>query len=297
MDLRILAFDEMVSRQKAALLSDPRVRQGLASSGFGPAGASEAALAERSLEQFAADARSSLRLIDGYVQQDHAVLEVGGGIGLTYAWLMQCGINITSLEPALSGHDQSFHTGRRLLAVLGVNDANFLPLPAEEAPRLGRSFSLIFSNNVLEHLSDLGGSLAALRACLAPGGVMRHNCPNYLIPYDPHFGLPLVPLWPRLLSHLRRDLLHSKLWQGLNFITSIQLVRWARAHGLSTAFDRDHLYQTFLRLHTEESFREKHPQLYTVSKLLLKSGILPLLRYLPPALLTPMQVTMREQVA
>jgi 2-polyprenyl-3-methyl-5-hydroxy-6-metoxy-1,4-benzoquinol methylase len=58
------------------------------------------------------------------------------------------------------------------------------------------TFDLIFSNNVFEHVRDVQAALATLGALLRPGRVMVHNCPNYDVPYEPHFGIPLLPLRP-----------------------------------------------------------------------------------------------------
>ena len=57
--------------------------------------------------------------------------------------------------------------------------------------------------------------------------------PNYRVPYEPHFGLPLY--WPlrrageRWLPALPDD----ELWRGLNFLSACRILqRWAAAHGL-----------------------------------------------------------------
>lgn len=294
LDLQIARFDRELAAQRGRLLTDGALCAGLLAAGFGDAAAPAQVRAAQALDQLIADARSSLLLIDGAVGRDAQVLEVGGGVGLTYGWLTRLGVRVTSLEPAQSGHAHAYQTGQRLLSLLGISDAGYLPLCAHDAPSLGQGYDLIFSNNVLEHLSDLRGSLDALRRCLRPGGIMRHSCPNYLVPYEPHFGLPLPPLWPRLLARVRRDLQDSELWRELNFVSSLRLWRLAQQLGLQIDFDRDPLYLAFVRLGQDESFARKHPWLHRVGTALDGAGVLPLLRWVPPTLATPMQVTLRH---
>lgn len=294
MDLQIDAFVRTLNEGRATVLADPRLAEGLLLvSGTSRDGDPAEAVA-RAWEAQLANAAATLRMIEPYVQPSAALLEVGGGLGLTYAWLRRLGLDVTSIEPGMSGHQGSYVWGQRLLTLLGVDSQGFLPLPAEDAPRLGQRFTLIFSYNVLEHLRDLPTALTAIARCLQPGGLMRHGCPNYRVPYEPHFGLPLVPLWPRALGWVLPSLASDELWRGLNFLSAPDLIRWARQQGLEARFDRGHTYQTFERLESEPSFRQKHPQLYRVSRLLRRTGLLPLLRHLPPTWMTPMQVTISQ---
>ena len=36
------------------------------------------------------------------------------------------------------------------------------------------------------------------------GGAMIHMCPNYFVPYEPHFGIPLIPFAPRATQRFFR---------------------------------------------------------------------------------------------
>lgn len=292
MDLQIDAFTRTHAEHRAIVLADPPLCRGLLQvSGMRHDGQNLAEGAAIAWESQVGSAAATLRMIEPYVAPGASLLEIGGGLGLAYGWLRRLGLDITSIEPGLAGHGGSFAFGQRLLAKLGVDSSGFLPLSAEAAPSLGCRFALIFSYNVLEHLRDLPGALTAIAKCLLPGGVMRHGCPNYRVPYEPHFGLPLPPLFPRALGLLIPSLQGDELWRGLNFVAAPDLQRWAGRQGLRVRFDRGHIDQTFQRLEAEPSFREKHPGLFRLSRLLRRSGLLPLLRHLPPTWMTPMQVT------
>jgi len=301
LDLRISEFAQTLAEARPRILGDRAICAALAASDFGrkQPGSTDAQAAAAALTQLVGDAKTSLRLINGHLRPGARVLEIGGGIGLTHFWLRRLGVEATALEPALTGHAGYFQLGERLLGLLGTNTDRWLPLRAEDAPQLGQAFDLIFSNNVLEHLDDLPEALEAMRKCLLPGGLMRHQCPNYLFPYEPHYGIPLPPFKPQWATWMRRDLSQSPLWQSLNFISSPLLLRLCQGLGLSVQFDRDHLYRTVRRFEDEPAFREKHPLLARLFWALGRFGALPLLRAFPPMLATPMQVTLRpisEQV-
>ncbi len=293
-DLQIDAFLRFMAQHRAAVLADAELCQGLLRiSGRRDQGRQAAAVA---WDAQVGNAVAALKMIESSLPNkdsidEGAILEVGGGLGLLHAWLRRRGLPITSLEPGLAGHPESYALAVRALALLGCDGSEFLPLLAEQAPSLGRRFALIFSYNVLEHLSDLPGSLTALATCLLPGGRMRHSCPNYRVPYEPHFGLPLWPLSPRWLERWLPALRDDELWRGLNFLSASDLQRWAAAHGLVARFDDAQTYRTFLRLESEPSFSDKHPRLFRLGRLLRRLRLLSLLRYLPPTWMTPMQVT------
>ena len=52
-------------------------------------------------------------------------------------------------------------------------------------------------------------ALEALDALLSPGGMMIHHCPNYTVPFEPHFGIPLVPGAPERTAALLPDRIRS----------------------------------------------------------------------------------------
>jgi SAM-dependent methyltransferase len=153
------------------------------------------------------------------------------------------------------------------------------------------TFDLIFSNNVLEHVDDVETALGALSALLRPGGVMVHNCPNYSVPYEPHFGIPLVPIRPASTARVLPDTITSTgLWQSINFVTAREVRRIAARQGAEVSFERGLLGDTMERF-AEPEFARRHPALARLAGVL--GAIAPVLRRVPPALATPMIVSWR----
>lgn len=253
------------------------------------AGVVEACIAEVSV---------GLELIEDDLARGGRILEVGAGIGLLATVLKQRGFDIVALEPGANGFSDSGLIGTALRAFVG--DTGLVVIEEEAsnlAPAVHGSFDLIFSLNVLEHIPDLEENIAGMERVLAPTGVMVHACPNYHIPYEPHYALPLVPGFPQAVTWLRPSLRRDELWQSLNFITTGRVRRAASAEGLDIQFRGSVLYDTLKRIGTDPVFTDRHPKLFlSMFRFLKQTRLLELLRWLPPSLATPMIFRMNRSM-
>ena len=118
-----------------------------------------------------------------------------------------------------------------------------------------------------------------------------HNCPNYAVPYEPHFGIPLLPFRPASTARvLPRGITSTGLWQSINFVTARDVRRVAARHGATVTFEHGLLADAIDRLN-EPEFVARHRALGRMARVL---GVLtPALRKLPPGLSTPMIVSWR----
>jgi SAM-dependent methyltransferase len=207
------------------------------------------------------------------------------------------GHDVTALEPCTSGFD-FFGEVQKVVSEETATELPFLPIRAEElSPARHGLFQFIFSVNVLEHIPDLTGAMRGMTSVLAPGGRMWHTCPNYTFPYEPHFGLPLIPFFPRATSLLLpRRISGGELWRSLNFITYARLKRLARANGLDPAFRAGTMAEAFIRLDSDSEFAARQrgmaSQIYRVLKAI---GGISAIRALPAAVSTPMMVAMERE--
>ena len=244
--------------------------------------------AERFLQTLQAEARLGLRLIRPELRPGIRVLEVGAGMGLLSSFLASQAVDVTALEPGLGGFGVSASLASAMAGLPGFPNPKRLDVPAQNLE--GGPFDLIFSINVLEHIPMLAEALRGMARVLSPHGRMVHTCPNYLIPYEPHFAIPLVPVWPRLTHWMAPTIRHSELWQSLNFVTLPQLRRLASAEQLEITFERGSLYRAFERIESDPAFQARQGRgvvkwAYACLKF---TGTLGLLKYLPPVLATPM---------
>lgn len=223
-----------------------------------------------------------------------SLLEIGGGIGIIYAFLKSKGYNIHSLEPSTSGYEGHYQVGLHILQLLKIDSSRWYPLSADQSLQLGQKYDLIFSNNVLEHVKDINKSLLKLKKVLKLNGIMIHNTVNYIIPYEPHLGIILFPFFPKFTVLFNRSLEKSKLWKGLNFINTKNITKICTSCGFTILFEKDIIMKTFNRLVTDNEFRQRQKIPFIIYQLLKSSGMMKLVNSLPVHLTTPVRFILKK---
>ena len=236
----------------------------------------------------------TLRVLSGLDLRPGArILEVGAGLGLTSAYLSTCGIDVAALEPAGLGFQEHAALAANVAITVGSHHDLLTIGAADLDPETHGRFDVIFSNNVLEHIVDPQEALRSMRGVLADGGVMIHSCPNYSVPFEPHFGLPLLPGRPAATRRLLpASISSSDVWNSLNFVTARQIRQWSTELGLTTQFRSGALATSIERLGTDAEFRARHRALATVGKALVTMRATAALRRLPASWSTPMDFIM-----
>ncbi len=234
-------------------------------------------------EHYVEEANHTIALLNTEDLAGRRLMEVGCGPGLVSAFFERLGFDIVSIEP----EDRWFAAVTEYFALSPVRR---LEVGIERLlPEHARSFDLIFSNNVLEHVDDFQKCVSILSACLKQGGTMIHNLPNYFIPYEPHFGIPLVPFYPKLTQFLiPRAMRDSGLWRSLNFATVWQLEMIARELGANVLLRKNLMFESFERLLRDSPYTARHPELARVAKFAQAIGIVGAVKLLPPRFATPM---------
>lgn len=222
------------------------------------------------------------------------ILEVGGGLGFIHGYLRTLGHQLYSIEPSQSGFAAHDDGARQLLRTVGVDATSWYPLEAADCARIGENFDIIFSHNVLEHIRDLEQAMSALVTVLKPDGIMIHHTVNYLVPYEPHFKMLLVPMYPRLTERLNPGLANSELWKGLNFVTATRLRRMSQSMDVDIKFERGILSDAFARFESDPEFGRRHRSLARIYRVLKRLHLLVALRYVPISLTTPIRFTMTK---
>jgi len=233
------------------------------------------------------EAAQAIRFLTRHLRPGVQILEVGAGLGLTSAVLASSGFAVTSIEPGGEGFEEYRRLNPALRERLRLAHPHHEVTIQDITPGVLGSFDVVFSNNVLEHVHDVEDTLMRLDALLVPGGVMVHGCPNYTVPYEPHFGIPLVPVRPqwtaRLLPSSIRD---TGLWRSINFVTAQDVLRVAGRVGRMVELDEGILADAISRLRADAHFAGRHHMIARAAALL---GFLDgPLRRLPPAVTTPM---------
>ncbi len=251
------------------------------------------------LDMYLNEAHAGLAVVAPYLERARGkrILEVGSGVGVLSAFLKSEGHDITGLEPVGLGFD-FFSVAARAVA----DATRDLGLPRIEKSVVDATsdehgtFGLIFSVNVLEHIDHLDAAFARMAELLAPGGEMIHSCPNYLVPYEPHFGIPLVPFAPALTAKVFRAKVASNvpLWHSLNFIDYGTVQKLAKKYGLAPEFHTGLLHRALSRLDEDEEFAKRHPGVARSYRALQKVGVAGALARIPAWASTPMQFELRH---
>jgi len=226
------------------------------------------------------------------------ILEVGAGLCLTSLFLRQQGYNITALEPAIGGFDLFARIKQAMLENYLDIDLQVMEKPAQQLnPTEDGCFDLIFSNNVMEHIPDWPAALDAMATVLATDGLMLHACPNYTVPYEPHYGVPVFRHFVKLSKHLFLGKAHDQgIWNSLNFITCRELGSHCNSLGLNCHFEKALLYKALKRIDNDPLFEKRHKgAVATIARLIMRSGLGRLIRHIPPCLATPMVVEISKR--
>lgn len=175
------------------------------------------------------------------------VVEVGSGIGLLALRLAADGHRVTAFEPQSAGYDHDWAMHEL------VRDCWDGPVPRVtwhdrvfDAALLDpdRPVDVALSVNVLEHVAHPADLVAEVVAALGPGGVYRVVCPNYTVPYEPHFNIPTL-FSKRLTGRVFAERIRSSprhdaeaLWDELSWPTQRGLATALRERGVAVRFDR-----------------------------------------------------------
>lgn len=252
---------------------------------------------EQLIETFSNEAKVTFELIEAYLSTDKKILEVGAGLCVFSLFLKNEGYNIVALEPALGGFGFFEKIKDEIVQYYSDTGLKVIDIPVDKlCINDNGQFDIIFSNNVIEHIINLDESFSSMTSVLSANGVMLHSCPNYLIPYEPHFGIPVIKHYSNISKKIFKIDSSPKLdlWNSLNFITYFDVRRIANKNDLHVIFKKEVLYNTLLRMDQDDIFHKRHSggYIYKLYSLIKKLKLLIIIKYLPPMLSTPMVFSM-----
>lgn len=242
---------------------------------------------------FKNEAFSALGLISDSLDEKYRILEVGAGLCLLSLFLKENGFDVVACEPTASGFGFFEKLRKKILEHHAAIGLEVIEKNAEQLNKFDDGeFDLIFSNNVVEHIEELENAIFAMSEVLSSSGQMIHGCPNYIVPYEPHFGLPVIKVLPNLTkliwgSRISKDI---SVWESLNFITYFRVKTIAENQKLDITFKKNTTYHAFMRLNQDSEFKQRHNDNFIgkVFAFLEYSRLLKLLKFLPAWANTPM---------
>lgn len=240
------------------------------------------------------EAKYTVSLIKKYPLQNKIILEFGSGLGFASIMLHLEGYDITSFEPGGLGFEKNNLVNQFIKKHFNLN---FI-LISDMAKVKDNSFDFIFSNNVLEHIENIEETILKLDKSLTGNGIMLHNVPNYIVPYEPHFGIAFPPIFPKKMSFLiSKNITSTDLWKSINFINVFDVKSYAKKANAIVTFEKKLIYKIIERIDNDKEFANRHKGISNIINLLKKVGILKLIKILPVSLNTPMIFEWRKNSA
>jgi SAM-dependent methyltransferase len=243
------------------------------------------------------EAEFGVKLLSKFDLQDKRILEIGSGAGILTCWMLKNDVDIVGIEPSAIGF--TFHNDiyTAILDYFSLPPNRIYDLTAEELDvNITGTFDLIFSVNVMEHIptENLELAFSKMNSVLKAGGSMYHHCPNYIVPFEPHYGIPLIPFFPQVTGKMKK--VHEEgLWKSINFITLPQVNQIATKLGLKADFQKGMMADAFIRLDHDAEYAKRHPLLVKMNRVFKKTGVIFLLKNIPPSLCTPMTFTLTKK--
>ena len=243
------------------------------------------------------EAEYGIKLLSSHNLEGKRILEIGSGAGILTSWMLKNEVDIVGIEPSAIGY--TFHKDifSAIWDYFQLPTDRIYDLSAEQLdPTVLGKFQFIFSVNVMEHIpkENLELVFEKMKSVMSKDGMMLHHCPNYVVPFEPHYGIPLVPFFPHVTGKMR-GVYKEGVWQSLNFITLPQVKKIANRLELKIDFKKAVMKETFTRLESDAQFASRHPALVKVYKILKATGVISLLGLIPPSLCTPMTFTMTHK--
>ena len=190
------------------------------------------------------------------------LIEVGSGIGLLSLHLASMGFQVTAFEPQSSGFNQ-MNVMRSLISENwkpSAPNVEFREASLNQTTQLEKLADYIFAINVIEHVHDFEELITQAVKAKTPDATMRIVCPNYSIPYEPHFNIPIV-FTKRITEFIFRHKIRNsnipnsgEFWRDLSWPTQRGLKKILKSKGWHVEFSRDATNEYLNRVFTDSDF-------------------------------------------
>jgi SAM-dependent methyltransferase len=197
------------------------------------------------------------------------VLEVGAGLMIMSAILVNEGFRVYALEPVGQGFSEFRQLQNAIVPYLVERKVapEVIALPIEQL-EIKNKFDFGFSVNVMEHIDDVEIGITNIVRALKTNGCYRFICPNYHFPYEPHFNIPTF-FSKKLTEFFLGNYIFKNnrcndpigTWKSLNWITVRKVNKYCKKINAITFFNKSILVAAFERSITDKIFRKRRSQL------------------------------------
>ena len=175
------------------------------------------------------------------------LVEVGSGVGLLAMNLAAKGFEVTAFEPQANGFTDMNKICDHITANWpgAIPQVDFRDTSIDNSTQLDRPADYVFAINVIEHVPDYRVLISDAIKLKTSNGFMRIICPNYAIPYEPHFELPVIFNKSLTWRIFNRRILNSPMdnprefWQDLSWPSQRRLKKTLEELNVNAEFSRD----------------------------------------------------------
>ena len=220
------------------------------------------------------------------------VIEVGSGIGLLSLHLASLGFEVTAFEPQSSGFNQ-MNAMRSFISENWKPSApqvEFREASLNQTTQLEKLADYIFAINVIEHVHNFEELITHAVKAKTPEATMRIVCPNYSIPYEPHFNIPII-FTKRITKFVFGHKIHNskipdsdEFWGDLSWPTQKKLKKILKPKGWNVEFSRDATHEYLNRAFSDSDFIVRKGRIIG-SLFKLTSVLAKIVRFVPHAYL------------
>lgn len=230
---------------------------------------------------------SHLQKIIGALNPNSDILEVGCGSGILTAMLAETYSehNFVGIEPFGDGFSK-FKSINNVVQQTGVN------LLHQRYESHKAKYDIIYCVNVFEHVNDWRHFLSWAYHNLKANGIFFVLCPNYGLPYESHFKIPILinkeltfQVFNRHIKKIEAKNHCRGLWKSLNFVKKRDVINFCNQNFSNAGFklhdDIKIIDGMIKRLSEDTEFRKRQFTIGMIASFLRHTGLLYVLKKFP----------------
>ncbi len=202
------------------------------------------------------------------------ILEIGCGSGILLSMLCEKfkHLDFDGIEPFGEGFGHLENINKFIISQ-GIHITNTM----YEEYNTEKKYDFIFCINVFEHLKDWKHFLTKLSDLLKHDGICVILCPNYAIPYESHFKIPIIfnkkttyYFFQRFINKFEAENKCPGLWDSLNFVTKKNVKKFVNKNRKLTLTDINSITRELIsRADSDTEFKKRQKIMSMIGKLFI----------------------------
>ena len=165
--------------------------------------------------------KSTVNQFENYDFKGKKLLEIGAAVGtMLIIARKNYGVEAYGIEPSTNEFSSFQEVSSRLLKENNISNNIIVNANGEDLPFSDNSFDLVYSTNVIEHVTDPKKVISESIRVLKPGGYLQFVIPNYFSFWEGHYGI----LWPCITNKFLGRLYVRLIGRNPAYVNTLQLI-------------------------------------------------------------------------